>query len=156
MKCLALRTSQNYLTNRTFTTSTISATFWYPSTYSIPLVTSNSLCRSMCNNFCPSTAMPYCKQSPTVSTLMLDVLEPSREVGNTTTAETEAAKQCHKTISFNQISDFLVDKQIETYCVVPPETNSTLVICLCLHAGQSTGAGPCCNACKGVALAKLV
>jgi hypothetical protein len=56
--------------------------------------------RRMCNDLRPSTAMPNRKQSPTISTLMLDVLEPSCEVGDTPAAETETAKEGNNTVPF--------------------------------------------------------
>jgi len=39
------------------------------------------------------------KRNPTVSTLMLDVLEPVRHVGNAAQAKAEAAQECSSTNS---------------------------------------------------------
>jgi hypothetical protein len=43
------------------------------------------------------------------------------------------------------------EKVKKTYCVVFPDSNPTLVILLCPHAGQSAGAGPLPKLAIGVA-----
>jgi hypothetical protein len=57
----------------------------------------------MCNDLRPTAAMPNCQQRPTISALMLDVLEPSREVGNTAAAETETAQERNNAVPFSQL-----------------------------------------------------
>jgi hypothetical protein len=52
--------------------------------------------------------MPNSKQSPTVSALMLDILEPSHEVRDTATAETEAAEECNNAVPLTSFFDPII------------------------------------------------
>jgi hypothetical protein len=106
--------------------------------------------------------MPKRKRDTTIPALVLNVLEPIREVRDTTQAETAAAQQCSETISqkcqhrspqqLHEDTEMDVgEKGGGVYCVRLPFTNAVLVISLIPHAGQSTAAGVCCNEARGVA-----
>lgn len=47
----------------------------------------------------PSRSMPKRQQRTIIPALMFTILKPSRQIGDTTHAKTEAAQQCRKTIS---------------------------------------------------------
>ena len=78
-----------------------------------PNMAFHCLLSRVCNDLGPSTTMPNSKQSSTVSALMLDVLEPSREVGDAATAETEAAEKRNHAVSLISSCDPIICNQRE-------------------------------------------
>jgi len=53
----------------------------------------------MCQHLGLATAVPERKRGTAVAALMLDVLEPTREVGDTAQTEATAAQRRRKTVS---------------------------------------------------------
>lgn len=100
----------------------------------------------------PSTLVPNRKQRTTVTALMLAVLQPRPNIRNAAQAEAEAEERSNTTTAI--LAPFYSQSiNVEqTYCVVPPETNSVFVSSRTPQTGQSTGAGPCCRFASGVAI----
>lgn len=86
---------------------------------------------------------------------MLSILQRGHQVRDTAETETHAKNSSPATIPTSQPPNALFHgrKKTPTYCVVPPLTNSTLVISRFPQTGQSTGHGADWTQCSGTTVA---